>query len=151
MAIIKITTNTVDNNATLQQTGATNDGTTNILEIYNSDNVLVFRIDSLGRFFNVQSFPSALTNNLGLWDANANTPAIASGVGNAGDFYQVSVGGTTDIDGINVWGVDDYIWFDGSTNTWQRIIGGGQSLPGGLNKQIQFNDNGNFAGDPNLI
>lgn len=61
-------------------------------------------------------------NYKGTWNASTNTPALASGVGNKGDYYVVSVGGTTSIDGIALWGVGDMIAFNGSE--WQRIDGG---------------------------
>jgi hypothetical protein len=56
---------------------------------------------------------------LGLWDANANSPLITSGVGNIGEYYIVGTAGTTNIDGINDWGVGDWIIFGGSA--WQKI------------------------------
>lgn len=61
-------------------------------------------------------------NYKGTWNASTNTPALASGVGNKGDYYVVSVGGATSIDGIALWGVGDMIAFNGSA--WQRIDGG---------------------------
>jgi hypothetical protein len=61
-------------------------------------------------------------NYKGTWNASTNSPALASGVGTKGDYYQVSVAGTTSIDGISNWGVGDVIAFNGTT--WQRIEGG---------------------------
>jgi hypothetical protein len=58
----------------------------------------------------------------GSWNADTNTPAIVSGTGVVGQFYIVSVAGTTTIDGISNWGVGDWIIFDGVS--WQRIEGG---------------------------
>jgi hypothetical protein len=63
----------------------------------------------------------ALTNNLGNWNATTNSPTITGGTGTAGDFYIVSVAGTTAIDGISKWEIGDYIWFDDSTSTWRKI------------------------------
>lgn len=60
---------------------------------------------------------------LGLWDASTNTPAITSGVGENGDFYKVSVAGTTNIDGNNDWQVGDSLIFDGNSNTWGKLDG----------------------------
>lgn len=96
--------------------------------------------------------PSSLTNYLGNWNASTNTPAITSGVGSNGDWYNVSVAGATNIDGISSWGVGDYIWFSSSTNTWQKINNqvGGSTAPAGLNGQIQFNNSGNFGADTGL-
>jgi hypothetical protein len=61
-------------------------------------------------------------NYKGTWDASTNTPALASGVGTKGDYYVVSVAGTTTLDGINIWGVGDWAVFNGSV--WQRVEGG---------------------------
>lgn len=73
---------------------------------------------------------SAITNAIGAlnykgtWNASTNTPAIASGAGTKGDYYVVSVAGTTDIDGIAVWNAGDWITFNGTT--WQRVEGGNE-------------------------
>jgi hypothetical protein len=61
-------------------------------------------------------------NYKGTWDAATNTPTITSSVGTKGDYYQVSVAGSTTINGISNWGVGDVIAFNGAT--WQRIEGG---------------------------
>jgi hypothetical protein len=65
-----------------------------------------------------QSLTSGLTY-LGTWNASTNTPAITSGVGSNGEYYVVSVAGTTTIDGINDWGIGDWIVFNGTA--WQKI------------------------------
>jgi hypothetical protein len=61
-------------------------------------------------------------NYKGTWNASTNTPALASGTGTKGDYYQVSVAGSTALDGISNWGVGDVAAFNGTT--WQRIEGG---------------------------
>jgi hypothetical protein len=61
-------------------------------------------------------------NYKGTWNATTNTPTIVSSVGVKGDYYQVSVAGSTAINGISNWGVGDVIAFNGTT--WQRIEGG---------------------------
>jgi hypothetical protein len=71
---------------------------------------------------------SSITNSIGAlnykgtWNANTNTPALASGVGTKGDYYVVSVAGTTNLDGIATWYVGDWAAFNGSV--WQRLEGG---------------------------
>jgi len=62
---------------------------------------------------------SSIQSYKGLWNADTNTPTIQSGVGTAGDFYIVSVAGTTEIDGINTWNVGDRIEFNGTV--WERL------------------------------
>lgn len=57
----------------------------------------------------------------GVWDASANSPALASGVGIKGYLYKVSVTGTTSIDGINQWNAGDAIVYNGAA--WNKIDG----------------------------
>lgn len=61
-------------------------------------------------------------NYKGTWNANTNSPTLASGVGTKGDYYVVSTAGTTTLDGISNWGVGDWVAFNGSA--WQRVEGG---------------------------
>lgn len=72
----------------------------------------------------VSSITNAIgaVNYAGTWNASTNTPALASGVGTKGAYYVVSVAGSTNIDGNNIWGVGDWIVFNGSV--WQRVDGG---------------------------
>lgn len=61
-------------------------------------------------------------NYKGTWDANANSPALASSVGTKGDYYVVGTAGSTNLNGISNWGVGDWVAFNGSV--WQRVEGG---------------------------
>lgn len=61
-------------------------------------------------------------NYKGTWNANTNTPTLSSGAGTKGDYYVVSVAGTTTLDGISNWGIGDWAVFNGSV--WQRVEGG---------------------------
>jgi hypothetical protein len=72
----------------------------------------------------VSSITNALgsLNYKGTWNASTNTPALASGAGTKGDYYVVSVAGTTSLDGISNWGVGDWATYNGSV--WQRVEGG---------------------------
>jgi hypothetical protein len=71
---------------------------------------------------------SSITNAIGAlnfkgtWNAATNTPTIVSGVGVKGDYFVVSVAGSTTIDGISNWGVGDWITYNGTV--WQRVEGG---------------------------
>jgi len=58
----------------------------------------------------------------GTWDANANNPTLTSSVGTKGNYYVVSVAGTTTLDGISSWSVGDWAVFNGSV--WQKVDGG---------------------------
>lgn len=55
---------------------------------------------------------------LGNWDASTNTPTLVSSTGTIGQTYRVSVAGTTTLNGISSWAVEDYVYFDGSA--WQK-------------------------------
>ena len=59
----------------------------------------------------------------GVWNASTNTPTLVSGTGTNGDFYIVSVSGSTDLNGITDWKVGDWAVFveSGATDTWQKI------------------------------
>jgi hypothetical protein len=72
----------------------------------------------------VSSITNAIgaVNYAGTWNASTNTPTLTSSVGTKGSYYSVSVAGSTNINGINIWGVGDWIVFNGST--WERVDGG---------------------------
>jgi hypothetical protein len=107
---------------------------------------------------------SAITNAIGAlnykgtWDASTNTPTLASGVGTKGDYYVVSVAGSTTLNGISNWGIGDWVAFNGSV--WQRVEGGadlngvnatvtGQAVLGGTtavsNQTVQGLSSGQFG------
>lgn len=75
----------------------------------------------------VQSKMAGLITGLeykGTWNAATNTPPLASGglgvpTPVRGDFYMVSVAGTTELDGNAVWAAGDFVAFNGIA--WQRI------------------------------
>ena len=60
-------------------------------------------------------------NYKGTWDANANSPTLTSSVGTKGDYYVVSVAGTTNLNGETLWGVGDMAVFNGAI--WQKVDG----------------------------
>ena len=71
-------------------------------------------------------FTQSLIANTGLtfkgsWDANSNAPILTSGIGTNGDYYIVSIAGTTNLDGITDWQVGDWAIFESTTNMWQKI------------------------------
>ncbi len=55
----------------------------------------------------------------GTWNASANSPALASGVGTQGDYYVVNIAGNTNLDGITDWQIGDWAIFNGSV--WQKV------------------------------
>ncbi len=110
----------------------------------------------------------------GTWNAATNTPTLTSGSGTTGNFYIVSVAGSTNLDGITDWKVGDWAVFieQGASDQWEKIdnssvldgIGTGGSVAGWAgsgtsntltNAPITFSGNNTtFAGDlyiPNLL
>lgn len=55
----------------------------------------------------------------GTWNANTNTPNLASGVGTNGYYYIVATAGSTNLDGITDWQIGDWLMFNGTV--WQKI------------------------------
>ena len=70
----------------------------------------------------VGAIPSGLTFQ-GNWNAATNTPNIGASTPNNGDFYIVSVAGTTNLGGITDWEVGDWAIavVSGGVTTWQKI------------------------------
>jgi len=58
-------------------------------------------------------------NYKGAWNASANTPTLTSSVGTKGDYYVVSVSGSTNLNGITDWVVSDWCVFNGSV--WEKV------------------------------
>jgi len=55
----------------------------------------------------------------GTWNASANTPTLASGVGINGYYYITNTAGSTNLDGITDWQIGDWLLFNGTV--WQKI------------------------------
>jgi len=55
----------------------------------------------------------------GVWDAAANTPDIGGGTPEKGDYYVVSVTGTTNLSGITDWTLSDWAVYDGTA--WSKL------------------------------
>ena len=54
----------------------------------------------------------------GTWNADTNVPELVSSTGTEGDYRKVATAGTTDLDGISDWAVDDILLFTGGA--WTR-------------------------------
>ncbi len=70
----------------------------------------------------LSQLPDSATGNLvyiGTWNADANLPALSSGVGVKGQFYKVNIAGNTMLDGESTWAVGDQVVFNGTK--WERI------------------------------
>lgn len=88
----------------------------------------VATLDGTGKLTATQ-IPDALIGALqyqGVWDANTNTPTLVSGTGVKGQYYKVSVAGTTTIDGDSAWQLGDFIIFNGTT--WDHVDGGSSEV-----------------------
>ena len=70
----------------------------------------------------VATIPSGL-NFQGNWNASTNSPTLASGTGTPGFYYNVSVPGSTNLDGETDWQVGDWAVFveAGATDKWEKI------------------------------
>jgi hypothetical protein len=55
----------------------------------------------------------------GTWNASTNTPTLTSSVGTAGNYYIVSVAGTTNLNGITDWQVGDWVIYQGTE--WEKV------------------------------
>ena len=79
-------------------------------------------LDAEGRIPYSQ-LPESAMEYKGTWDASANTPSLADGTGNTGDFYFVSVAGTHDFGSGEITFLEgDRVLYDGSS--WQKLTGG---------------------------
>lgn len=58
-------------------------------------------------------------NYKGTWDAQTNNPTLTSSVGTKGDYYVVSVAGSTNLNGITDWQISDWAIFNGSV--WEKV------------------------------
>ena len=97
----------------------TNLPTPTVANIAASDTILAAMAKLQGQ---ITGIPQGLVYK-GTWNANTNTPTLASGVGVTGEFYIVSVAGATNLDGITDWQIGDWAIFVevGATDTWQKI------------------------------
>ena len=55
----------------------------------------------------------------GTWNASTNTPTLASSVGTKGEYYVVSVSGSTNLNGITDWVAGDWAIFNGTV--WEKV------------------------------
>ena len=58
-------------------------------------------------------------NYQGTWNASSNVPTLTSSIGTKGYYYLVSVAGSTNLNGITNWQVNDWAVFDGSV--WEKV------------------------------
>lgn len=74
----------------------------------------------------IGQIPSGITGTLtfrGTWNASTNTPTITSGTGTLGYYYIVATAGSSTVDGISSWAVNDQIVYDGTV--WKKVDNSG--------------------------
>jgi hypothetical protein len=62
---------------------------------------------------------SGFVNYEGTWNASTNTPTLVSSVGTKGDYYVISVTGSTNLNGITTWTQGDWAIFNGTA--WEKV------------------------------
>jgi hypothetical protein len=62
---------------------------------------------------------SGFVNYEGTWNASTNTPTLVSSAGTKGDYYVVSVTGSTNLNGITTWTQGDWAIFNGTA--WEKV------------------------------
>lgn len=81
----------------------------------------------------------------GGWNASTNSPDIAASSPTTGQFWIVTVDGSTDVGGITNWTVGDWALFDGTN--WQRVEGGNTDLDTGVSGTLKVLNGGTGATD----
>ena len=87
----------------------------------------------------IQTIPSGL-NFQGNWNASTNSPTLASGTGTPGFYYNVSVAGSTNLDGETDWQVGDWAVFveNGANDFWEKIDNTSALTGVGANNQVSL-------------
>ena len=87
----------------------------------------------------IATIPSGL-NFQGNWNASTNSPTLASGTGTPGFYYNVSVAGSTNLDGETDWQVGDWAVFveAGATDKWEKIDNTSALTGVGANNQVSL-------------
>lgn len=90
----------------------------------------------------------------GVWNASTNSPTLSSGSGTVGEYYIVSVAGSTNLDGITDWAVGDWAVFsDQATDAWQKIDNtqvGNVTGSGSSGRVAYWNSSSNITSDSGL-
>ena len=98
----------------------------------------------------IANIPSGLSFE-GSWNADTDTPDLSTATPDNGQFWIVSVAGTTDLDGIDEWAVGDwaiYVSTGAGTDGWQKVDNSSTlSGFGDTNQVTYWTSTGNVAGD----
>lgn len=113
----QVNTVTSSNTSTLTATGTINKTLTAVTGAVNASSA------NLATGAQIQTaIDTALTGVLqfqGTWNASTNSPTLTSSVGTSGDYYIVSVAGSTNLNGITDWEIGDWAVF--ANTTWTKI------------------------------
>ena len=105
------------NTATLSHTGTINKTLTPVTAAVNASSAALATGAQIAT-----AISTALTGVLqfqGTWNASTNSPTLTSSVGTSGDYYIVSVAGSTNLNGITDWEIGDWAVF--ANTTWTKI------------------------------
>jgi len=97
------------------------DGLSAASSVDSTDTVAVYTSSGLKKITRSDMFSDVLgsMNYRGTWNATTNSPTLTSGSGTKGYYYVVSTSGTTTLDGISSWAVNDWVVFNGTA--WERV------------------------------
>ena len=102
----------------------------------------------------IANIPSGLSFE-GSWNASTDSPDLSTATPDNGQFWIVSVAGTTDLDGIDEWAVGDwaiYVSTGAGTDGWQKVDNSSTlSGFGDTNQVTYWTSTGNVAGDSGFI
>lgn len=83
----------------------------------------------------------------GTWDASANSPTLASGTGTDGHVYKVATAGSTTLDSVTSWAVNDFAVYDGYRCVWRKGLSS-RRFEGGIKALLAMNMAADFGVQP---
>jgi hypothetical protein len=87
--------------------------------ITNGGGTSQYVLDTLASLQSQITALSGFVNYKGTWNASTNTPTLVSSVGTKGDYYVISVTGSTNLNGITTWTQGDWAIFNGTA--WEKV------------------------------
>jgi hypothetical protein len=80
---------------------------------------IIDKISDISRIDEIELKANDAVLYKGPWDADTNTPDVANSSPTKGDYYVVSVAGSTNVNGITEWDQEDWVIYDGTN--WKKI------------------------------
>ena len=143
------------NTATLSHTGTINKTLTPVTAAVANGGAALATGDQIYDFVTGQiaNIPSGLAFE-GNWNASTDTPDLSGATPDNGQFWIVSVAGSTNLDGITDWKVGDwaiYVSTGAGTDGWQKVDNTSTLSGAGVAGQVSFwTGTANVAGDAGL-